>query len=134
MSEKKDNTLTYVLFGAGLLTIAYAVFAQTDNGSNNNGSNTQIPPNATINTQWGQWQNTTGQPVWVTATGIAVTAAGTLLGPISQLVAALQNNNTSGGSSGGGSSSGGGGGVGKRKAIGEILTGRYYNPLPGGFI
>lgn len=128
MSDKKDNTLAYVLLGVGVVVLGYAAYSMMQTPSTGNSNNTQIPPNATINTQWGQWQNTTGQPVWVTATGVVVTAAGTLLGPISQLVAALNNNSSSGSNTNFPAVDG------KRKRIGLHLVGEYYNPLPGAFI
>ncbi len=123
MADRKSiSPLALLLLGLGGAAVVYAVM-QPAVGT---GTNTQIPNGAVLNSQWGTWTNTTGQPVWVTATGILVNGAGDLLGNIKDLITALNQ--------GGGSSGDGSGGVGKRKAIGNSQPGAYYNPLPGGLL
>lgn len=142
-AEKKDNTLAYGILAVG---VGLGVYALTSSGSNSNssGTNYQVPPGGGINYGGGTWQNTTGQPVWLTATGVIMNAGGQLLGNINQLMAAL---NQGGGATGGNANPESGNGH-WQDANGELTwvpnvtgkrgigwqTGKYYNPLPGGLM
>jgi len=118
----KDNVLPMVILGAGGLVLAYALLS--DSTPTNTSGLTQVPGNAALNTQWGTWQNTTGAPVWVTATGVIVNGAGDLIGNIADLISALNQN--SGGDGSAGTESGGMGKIGYRHP--------NYNPYPGGLM
>lgn len=131
----KDKTLSYALIAAGVGLGIYAATSGSNETSSNTGSGTQVPNGAAINTPWGQWQNTTGAPVWVTATGLVINSANSVLGNVTSLIQALNNG------SGNNSNSGGGGGAGAvttgqgiTGGIGAGIPGRYYNPQPGGLM
>lgn len=123
MSDKRISPLAIGLGLGGAALLLYAVM-QPATGT---GSNVQVPGGGVLNSQWGQWTNTTGQPVWVTATGVIVNGAGDLVGNIADLIAAL---NQGGGGSGDGSAGEESGGMGKVR-IGANRTGAYYNPPQG---
>ena len=122
-----DKTLAYVLLGAAVLAGGYAAYTSMQ-GNQSTGYN-NVPKGSTINTQWGSWQNTTGQPVWVSATGMIITAAGQVLGNIAQILQATNGGNQSGQAAPDNS------GTPLQTGIGNIWnSGYYYNPLPGGLM
>lgn len=130
MADKKDNTLAYVLVGIGLLGIGYAVVGNPFAGTGAaGGNNTQVPPGASINTQWGTWQNNTGAPVWLTATGLLSNAAGQLMGSIAQIINATNN-----GTSSNAAASSAGAGLLASMGNAAFYSGRYYNPQPTGLM
>lgn len=128
MADKKISPLVWLLGAIGVGTIIYSVATPTTAL----GANQQVPGGAVLNTQWGQWTNNTGAPVWVNATGMIVNGAGTLMGNIADIINAVNS-----GGSGSGTNSGGTTvllGTKNRARIGEGLPGRHYNPQPGGLM
>jgi hypothetical protein len=119
---ENNKTLAYGLLGLGA---AIGIYALVGGSTSTTGTTPySVPPGATVNYNGQNYQNNTGAPVWATATGMIMNAAGDLMGNITDLLAALNQNNNSG------TPGGAGGGVGGK--IGA--PGYYYNPLPGGLM
>lgn len=138
MADNSNKNLAIGLFIGAAILGGYAVLG----GDSNTDAGLQpVPPNGMINSQWGQWQNTTGAPVWVNATGQIISAAGNVLGSVADILAALNQGNSGGGGSGLPNSSTGtwvDNGQGSMEwepyTAGVGSSGYYYNPQPGGLM
>lgn len=128
MADKKNNTVPIILGLAALGLLGYAAFGGDTTTADSNTLH-NVPNGSTINTQWGTWQNTSGQPVWVTATGVIMNGASDILGNVKDILAALnQNNDATPDNSAPDATV-------PEHGIGSIFySGYYYNPLPGGLM
>lgn len=122
MAKNNNQALAYGLIGLAVLVGGYALMNSGNTETDN--TPTQVPPGGVVNTPYGQWQNTTGQPTWLTATGVIYSGTNELLGNVADLINAINQ--------GGGGSGGGGAVTGPKHRVGYLHP--YYNPLPGGLM
>lgn len=127
MAKDKNNTMQYAAFALLLLGGGIAAYSLMGNNAPADSTPTQVPPGGVVNTPYGQWTNNTGQPTWLTATGVIYSGTNQLLGNIADLINAINQGNGSGGGSAGGTAV-----TGRKRSIGYLHP--YYNPLPGGLM
>jgi len=83
--ESNNNGLAIGLMLLGGAALAYG-FMQTTPASN---SSTQVGPGQTVTGPAGSWTNNTNAPVWITATGMAINAAGSIVANIADIIGAI---------------------------------------------
>lgn len=110
----KDNSTKYLAYGLIALAVGVGIYVVTQDNGTTSPTNTNVPNGGIIHTTNGSYQNTTGEPVWVTATGVVFNGLGDLLGNVNDILQTVQ---------------GSGGGNTAVTGIGYLHN--YYNPLPG---